>query len=190
MLDFTKVVTAEVAAEAMGGFSYPKLADDEIMRASKSIDATMTYLNDGKCQNLLNLDKVMLETYTDILIDYRDQARTRREAESQGVRFWYHDGSVGGRLISFDPGTGYHAVADEPWGTWIGYDPQGIISAEYNSATSGSGMRYTRTVFGRGTLEFLPSQNDPSYRGSYFKAWNEAEEAPALAFSSSSAGYR
>ena len=55
-----------------------------------------------------------------------------------------------------------------------GYFQENILEVEFRSASSGSTLRWTRMSDQIGVLEYTPGC-DPSYEGSYKKAFKEAE---------------
>lgn len=168
---FVKTVTAETAAEEMGGFStpylhtcfYESLSQDEATRH-------FAYCSGGGYESANDLHAAALVAESVVL------------SATERVLFWTHTNSVGHREMVTDPGAEPVAVVpDGDFGDWVGWDPKDVKSAFYASAFSGSGMRYTRdpdsplhTIWGE--LEFIESPEKPTYRGSYFDRWYEAEE--------------
>lgn len=169
--NFVKIVTADIAAKAMGGFSLPEAGSNA---RSLAAGDKMDWFFKGETR--------------------KERAKIRREAAHcveavdaavQKSLFWTATHSWGGRMLTLDDGADDPIVVPD-WGmdeddVWLGYVPGQVLEAEYTSASSGSTLRYERKGYNRargvawGELSFTPPATDIHYRGAYFAAWQRAE---------------
>ncbi len=160
MSSFTKLVTAETAAVTLGSFTAMELCSNAQLAADDPTD----------------------RDHEDAVICRQQLADVEAYEAAHGSLFWHAPHSVGGRRVIVDDGAIELRVGD--WGFerdyFSGHRPEDVVFAEFTSASSGSGLRWTRLglaadgITVAGWLEFVPATDDPEYRGSYYGAFDSA----------------
>lgn len=65
-------------------------------------------------------------------------------------------------------------------GGWWAFEEEDLEELYWQSASSGSALRATKMVAGVWELEYTPPSTDPSYRGMYFRLYEEPREVQNL----------
>ncbi|NCU41822.1 MAG: hypothetical protein EOM19_03815 [Candidatus Moranbacteria bacterium] len=83
--------------------------------------------------------------------------------------------SFGGRDWTLEPGRTGKFLSGGNWGGWWAFDEMDVSRLFLLSATSRSGIEATKLSSGVWKLRFIPSPNDPTYRGCYYSLFMGAE---------------
>lgn len=169
---YSVIVSASIAAKALGGFSSPAIAGVQY-----NLEAGSKYEQERRTK----LEQAKM---------YANMRRVReawRFAEEHGAVLWCSGDSIGGRYVVPEPDAPNGAIVRkvEDWGMasmcydphWYGYDMNQVSYAEYTSATSGSVLSAEKLPDGDFRLEYHPPKDDPEYKGSYYSSWLDATKS-------------